>query len=218
MPTTAKSELLPRSEFKFLTLEADGVPDLPSDWYLRICGVASVALKDDTKLDEDLPRKKLLVDYWHSRPKNEFADDSVVGTSSSGSASGAAGSSNHQEQVAQAFAAVLDGDDSDAPPPPYTLTSEEQAQATNLNAAASSAPTSSVVGTPSSPESIAQSVPDNGSDYLARLTSTLGSVSLAAEPTSPITSEPIRTSSPPAANSVHMFSQASSPGHEQIGQ
>jgi len=189
MPTVAKSDLLPRSEFKFLSLDVDGVFDLPSDWYLRICGLASCALKDGHHVEEELPRKKLLVDYWHTRPKALVAaDEGAAGPSSSvPSGSDAPGSS----QVAQAFATVPEQNDEEQPPPPYSLTSPD----INATPVASVAEASSAAPTPSSAEPASTS--DAGSDYLAQLTSTLGSVSL-SEQTS---TEPLRTSSPPATAS-----------------
>lgn len=193
MPTIPREELLPRSQFSFITLEVDGVSDLPSDWYLRICGLASTTLKERRKLDEDLPRKKLLVDYWHSRPKKADRDNgggSTTGPSTSFSAS-ASGSgewsgrsgTTHEEQVAQAFAAVPERSEDEPAPPPYSLTSETEA------ADPASSRTDSTTSTyiqSSSPSNPSLAVSNPGSDYLAQLTSTLGSVSLSPQPSSAV--------------------------------
>jgi hypothetical protein len=192
MPTVAKSDLLPRSQFKFLSLDIDGVSDLPSDWYLRVCGLASCALKDGHQLEDELPRKKLLVDYWHTRPKKPVTtDDRAAGPSfsSAPSQSDPQGSSHHQ-QVAQAFKAVPEQNDNEPPPPPYSLTSPEVDGVPTPMASVASGASSPPRVTASYPEPApASSKPDAGSEPLAQLASTLGSVSLSAEP------ERVKTSS-----------------------
>ncbi|KAG9094943.1 hypothetical protein FRC06_010317 [Ceratobasidium sp. 370] len=65
----------------------------PSDWYLRICGYASEALKGEKHLYEDLPRKEL-VEYWSTRPHyEERQQEEPSGSSSGGGASANAGAS-----------------------------------------------------------------------------------------------------------------------------
>lgn len=137
MPTIAIKDSLPRSSFTFHALDIDGLSDLPSDWYLRICGTASHALKGGP-VDDTLPRKKLLVDYWHSRPT---ADEligvekasSSMSASASSSSTMAESSSNvvHDEQVAKAFALVPERDDDEPPPPAYSLMSPDESPSSN---------------------------------------------------------------------------------------
>ncbi|KAF8308698.1 hypothetical protein DL93DRAFT_2170926 [Clavulina sp. PMI_390] len=246
MSTIPKADHLPRSGFKFLSLDIDGsaANDLPPDWYLRICGMAAVALKNEMEIDEVMPNKRLFIDYWHTRPRRkegslpipEASGSGSGGASGSGggsssqnrpaprmssdsrpSSSGArtnttgSGMSSHEAQVAQAFAAVPEQGDDEPPPPPYSLMSEgEEPTAPSATAATPSA---------SSPE--VSQASDPGSDYLARLTSTLGSVSLAdtssassgfpsERPTSPPTS-----SSPPASTGF-IGSPSSSVDHHPV--
>ncbi|KXN87300.1 Serine/threonine-protein kinase HT1 [Leucoagaricus sp. SymC.cos] len=55
--------LLPQSDkCKFMALDEDGY-DLPSDWYMRICGLAAEALHDKRKVSKMFPPKDL-EDYW----------------------------------------------------------------------------------------------------------------------------------------------------------
>ena len=195
MPTVAKSDFLPRSQFKFLSLDVDGPSDLPSDWYLRICGLASCALKDRDHFEEELPRKKLLVDYWHTRPKKPVTtDESAAGPSSS--------LLDAQGNPRQAFATITEQDDGELPPPPYSL---ELSDVNPASAVASSVPRASHAEPVS-----ASSTSEAGSVSLAPLTSAFGSVSLLAEPTSAV---PLRTSSPPA-NTLGQNSEQSNSGSE----
>ena len=201
MPTVARSDLLPRSQFKFLSLDIDGVSDLPSDWYLRICGLASCALKDGHQDEGELPRKKLLVDYWHTRPKKSATTDGrAADPSSSAPSQSDTQASSHHQQVAQAFTAIPETNDTEPPPPPYSLTSPEGNPVPALVASSASEASFPARATASYPEPVSASPrSDAGSGPIAQLASTLGSVSLSAEPPS---TEPVRTSSP----------QANSPG------
>ncbi|KAG8730572.1 hypothetical protein FRC12_020192, partial [Ceratobasidium sp. 428] len=107
----------------------------PSDWYLRICGYASEALKGEKHLYEDLPRKEL-AEYWSTRPQYEERqqEESSGGSSSAGasaSASAGAGGSGSGSGTgsgsggpslapARAPTRSLTADFGDAPPP-YSL-------------------------------------------------------------------------------------------------
>ncbi|KAG9107683.1 hypothetical protein FRC07_008590 [Ceratobasidium sp. 392] len=110
----------------------------PSDWYLRICGYASEALKGEKHLYEDLPRKEL-AEYWSTRPQYEEQQQeeppgslsSVGASASAGPSAGVAGSSggggsgggsSGGASLAPARAPTrnLTADFGDAPPP-YSL-------------------------------------------------------------------------------------------------
>ncbi|CAE6426615.1 unnamed protein product [Rhizoctonia solani] len=90
----------------------------PSDWYLRIAGSASEALKGEKRLYEEFPRKELF-EYWSTRPRYEERDDDQIPTAS-GSANplGGFGPSAHVAQAsAPAPPRAMTVDMSDAPPP-----------------------------------------------------------------------------------------------------
>lgn len=185
MPILSTSKDLPylssTHDHKFLALDVDGSNDLPSDWYLRICGLASIALKStkgSSKLEEVMPRKMLLVDYWHSRPGPRRGDRELEASSSAGP------SSEHHIQ-ALAAQAVPDRAD-EPPPPPYSLIADDEEEEDAPIASGSGSPP----GLVASPDPIVDpsrtTTPANlsgdssaaASDYLSRLTATLGSVSL----------------------------------------
>ena len=96
---------------------------LPSDWYLRICGVAAAALKGGSRLEKELPRGELLVDSWRSR---------IWPVQSEGGSSA--------RPVADTQPVVhsvphTDGPLDDLPPPPYSLeagSGEQQADDSDL--------------------------------------------------------------------------------------
>lgn len=92
LPKTAD----PQRPFQFIALDADGVDNLTPDWYLRICGFASEAMKDERRVYEELPKKEL-DDYWANRPRYENTGSaayssgsrpSEVGSTGQGSGSG----------------------------------------------------------------------------------------------------------------------------------
>ncbi|KAF8741262.1 Xylosidase arabinosidase, partial [Rhizoctonia solani] len=90
----------------------------PSDWYLRIAGSASEALKGEKRLYEEFPRKELF-EYWSTRPRYEERDDDQI-PAASGSANplGGFGPSAHVAQAsAPAPPRAMTVDMSDAPPP-----------------------------------------------------------------------------------------------------
>ncbi|TFK37396.1 hypothetical protein BDQ12DRAFT_750835, partial [Crucibulum laeve] len=68
MPVVPSKALLPVSnKFRFMALDEDGY-DLPSDWYMRICGIAAEALHNERRICEAFPCEEL-VDYWSTRFK-----------------------------------------------------------------------------------------------------------------------------------------------------
>src|SRR5258708_11594055 len=98
--------------------------DLPSDWYLRICGFAAAALKGGPRLEKELPQRKLLMDSSHSThsegPSSARRD---------GSASGQPVVADSQSVAHSVPAANSPLDD--LPPPPYTLEAESGDQQAN---------------------------------------------------------------------------------------
>ncbi|KAG2361877.1 hypothetical protein BDR07DRAFT_1461174 [Suillus spraguei] len=70
MPVVSSSKQLPvHPQFNFLALDADGY-SLPSDWYMRITGIAAESLRGDRMIHETFPIKELQ-DYWATRPRYE---------------------------------------------------------------------------------------------------------------------------------------------------
>ncbi|KXN82471.1 Serine/threonine-protein kinase HT1 [Leucoagaricus sp. SymC.cos] len=66
LPVVPKKNLLPQSDkCKFMALDEDGY-DLPSDWYMRICGLATETLHSKTLVSQTFPLRELL-DYWSVR-------------------------------------------------------------------------------------------------------------------------------------------------------
>ncbi|KXN82314.1 Serine/threonine-protein kinase HT1 [Leucoagaricus sp. SymC.cos] len=66
LPVVPQKNLLPQSnKCKFMALDEDGY-DLPSDWYMRICGLAAEVLHNKTLVSQTFPLRELL-DYWNVR-------------------------------------------------------------------------------------------------------------------------------------------------------
>ncbi|KAA1468338.1 hypothetical protein DENSPDRAFT_833594 [Dentipellis sp. KUC8613] len=103
LPVVPHKDQLPHDEqhkFKFMAYDVDGY-DIPADWYMRIAGYASEALKGERKIGEAFPEQEIK-DWWDARPQYERGG---AGASSSG------GGTLH----------VVNSDPSDEPPPPpYT--------------------------------------------------------------------------------------------------
>ncbi|KIO17144.1 hypothetical protein M407DRAFT_33210, partial [Tulasnella calospora MUT 4182] len=143
MPIATLGRLLP-NERRFLALDGDGDTSLPSDWYLRICGMAGEALRGEKRIATDLMPKKELDDYWAMRPKYE--EDGQGTASAGGSSSSAAamayggastmagGATDSSSSAAAAIgssgpsqpmrAGTVDFDNLLPPPPAYTLVDE----------------------------------------------------------------------------------------------
>ncbi|KAK2459789.1 hypothetical protein APHAL10511_008221 [Amanita phalloides] len=124
LPAVPNKRLLPvHDSFPFMGLDADGY-DVPSDWYMRICGLAAEVLRSERLIHESFPVKELQ-DYWSSRPRFEEClkedNDQLSSTSSM------PGNSSHEPIIAQSYQDWLtsqkDGNE-EAPPPPYTLVEE----------------------------------------------------------------------------------------------
>ncbi|KAG8949252.1 hypothetical protein FRC04_008854 [Tulasnella sp. 424] len=143
MPITTLGRLLP-NERRFLALDGDGDTSLPSDWYLRICGMAGEALRGEKRIATDLMPKKELDDYWAMRPKYEedqqatasaggsssaadamaYGGASTMAGSAPESSSSAAGASGSLGPSQPMRAGTVDFDNLLPPPPAYTLVDE----------------------------------------------------------------------------------------------
>ncbi|EGN94157.1 hypothetical protein SERLA73DRAFT_78077 [Serpula lacrymans var. lacrymans S7.3] len=111
MPVVSKKSMVPvHDKYQFMALDEDG-HDLPSDWYMRICGLAAEGLRGDRVLLDTFPIKELQ-DYWSTRPRFE---------ESSGSGAYIGGSSS--SQTYQGWLAAEGGNQSkdEPPPPPYSV-------------------------------------------------------------------------------------------------
>ncbi|CAE6459472.1 unnamed protein product [Rhizoctonia solani] len=93
----------------------------PSDWYLRIAGSASEALKGEKRLYEEFPRKELF-EYWSNRPRyEEHQDEGQVASTANGSENRLGGPVPPTLAApARAPTRGMTSDISDAPPP-YSL-------------------------------------------------------------------------------------------------
>ncbi|KAJ7596528.1 hypothetical protein C8J56DRAFT_917665 [Mycena floridula] len=142
MPVVEKTRNLPESEdFPFLALDADGY-EVPSDWYMRICGFAAEGLRSERIIHETFPSKELQ-DYWSTRPKYE--DTSAASSSSSSSSSD---TRVVLEEVVkpeivvnadyQAWLATQKDDKDEPPPPPYSLEADEESSSGPVNRQSSS--------------------------------------------------------------------------------
>ncbi|KAI0782164.1 hypothetical protein C8Q75DRAFT_532654 [Abortiporus biennis] len=123
LPVVQNKRLLPKHEkFNFMALDEDGF-DLPSDWYMRICGFAAEGLRGERMIHETFPNKELQ-DYWSTRPRYEDVQ-SVPGPSSasgSGSASGNNKNEKKADELWEDWTKTHGEHESDEPPPPpYTL-------------------------------------------------------------------------------------------------
>ncbi|KAJ3486292.1 hypothetical protein NLJ89_g11823 [Agrocybe chaxingu] len=122
MPIVEHKRRLPQSDkFQFLALDADGF-DVPSDWYMRICGFAAEGLRSERRVHETFPVKELQ-DYWSSRPRYEEGVD--IGGSSSTGASGSKPDANGGQSYEEFLEAEKANKQDEAPPPPYTLEADE---------------------------------------------------------------------------------------------
>ncbi|KAK0245191.1 hypothetical protein EDD85DRAFT_917433 [Armillaria nabsnona] len=109
MPIVTKKSMLPQSDkYRFMALDEDGY-DLPSDWYMRICGFAAEGLRSERIIHETFPVKEL-DDYWSTRPKYEedLEKKEVDG-----------------EQAYQAWLFSQKEEKDELPPPPYSLEEDE---------------------------------------------------------------------------------------------
>ncbi|KZV81772.1 hypothetical protein EXIGLDRAFT_364875 [Exidia glandulosa HHB12029] len=111
MPIVSSKRSLPRGA-DFIALDADGY-DLPTDWYMRIAGLAADSLHRDQTLDETLPKKEL-DDYWARHPEYEPLSDTAEGSSSVAA-----------RTVVVTADETNDDNEAEAPPPPYSLEAEE---------------------------------------------------------------------------------------------
>ncbi|EIN13295.1 hypothetical protein PUNSTDRAFT_128983 [Punctularia strigosozonata HHB-11173 SS5] len=119
LPVVAHKRQLPQSDrWPFLALDAEG-HDLPTDWYMRIAGLAAEGLRGERQIHDTFPVKELQ-DFWSSRP--HYEDEAQSSASGSGSGSGSGDDAGKAYQDWLASQAKSDGDE--PPPPPYTLEAE----------------------------------------------------------------------------------------------
>ncbi|KAG6901998.1 hypothetical protein C0995_005798 [Termitomyces sp. Mi166 len=221
MPVIEKKRMLPVSDrHPFLALDEDGY-DLPSDWYMRICGFAAEGLRSERRIFETFPSKEL-EDYWSSRPKYEDVDpksgDFVSGASGQtkdGGSVGGEGMSYEEWLVAQKE------DKAEQPPPPYSLEAEEPSiepsSAANVPATTvSAASTSYTASTPAIAPVVTETRPSlsqaTGSTVTVENTS---QSSPYYDPTRQATGPPpVNTGSRPQQHHS-IFSHTSPAGHDQ---
>ncbi|KAF8798292.1 hypothetical protein BYT27DRAFT_7203403 [Phlegmacium glaucopus] len=138
MPIVEHKRDLPESaKYPFLALDADGY-EVPSDWYMRICGLAAEGLRNERPVSENFPLKEL-EHYWSSRPRyeelNSKSKESMSGSSSSASAetSNAAGGVDPGGggQTYEEWLALQKEEKDDVPPPPYTLGFDDDDESTD---------------------------------------------------------------------------------------
>ncbi|KAK0475147.1 hypothetical protein IW261DRAFT_1495730 [Armillaria novae-zelandiae] len=109
MPIVTKKSMLPQS--------GQNGYDLPSDWYMRICGFAAEGLRSERLIHETFPVKEL-DDYWSTRPKYE---------------------EDAQKKEAWLFSQKEEKDE--LPPPPYSL-EEDEARPSGSGSGSTSRPAS----------------------------------------------------------------------------
>lgn len=132
MPVVPYKRQLPVSDkFRFMALDEDGY-DLPSDWYMRICGFAAEGLRGERIILETFPSKELQ-DYWSTRP---IYEDEGHEPSASGSGSGGGSADDYQRWLASHASKAED----EPPPPPYSLEGDSSAPAAGSVAAQVSRP------------------------------------------------------------------------------
>ncbi|KAK7047409.1 hypothetical protein VNI00_006640 [Paramarasmius palmivorus] len=74
LPAVVNQKLLPVSHYHpLMSLDEDGY-SLPSDWYMRICGVAAEILRGETECTHVFPFTELQ-NYWATRPRYEVDID-----------------------------------------------------------------------------------------------------------------------------------------------
>ncbi|KAG5651099.1 hypothetical protein H0H81_009855 [Sphagnurus paluster] len=125
LPVVEKKTHLPESDkHLFLALDEDGY-DIPSDWYMRICGFAAEAVRGERMIHETFPSKELQ-DYWATRPRFEEVDHKSGNFVSGSSDQVQGGSGGSDGQTYQDWLATQKEDKEEPPPPPYTLEAEEE--------------------------------------------------------------------------------------------
>ncbi|KAG6854198.1 hypothetical protein C0991_009511 [Blastosporella zonata] len=157
MPVVEKKRMLPVSDkHPFLSLDEDGY-DLPSDWYMRICGFAAEGLRSERRIFESFPSKELQ-DYWASRPKYEDVDH-TSGNFVSGTSKGTGDdvSGGGEGQSYQSWLDAQKEDKEELPPPPYSL--EEASTETAATSSAASV-SGAVWATPATSHTTPVLVPD----------------------------------------------------------
>ncbi|KAF8722447.1 hypothetical protein AX14_009826, partial [Amanita brunnescens Koide BX004] len=183
LPAVPNKRLLPvHDKFPFLALDSEGY-DLPSDWYMRICGLAAEVLRSERLIHETFPIKELQ-DYWTSRPKFEECNKEDKDNVPSGPVdeSGAT-------QLYQNWLASQNEGKEEVPPPPYSLVDEE-GQASEEQAIAATVNLPQASGGPSPASSHVTSLPPpTAPTSPASLTSNLHMAQASSQ--SPVTIDPV---------------------------
>ncbi|KAF8907673.1 hypothetical protein CPB84DRAFT_1822441 [Gymnopilus junonius] len=204
MPIVEHKRNLPVSDkYRFMALDEDGY-DVPSDWYMRICGFAAEGLRSERLIHETFPVKELQ-DYWPSRPKYEEVSqksgDFVSGSSAVAGSSSGAGAR---------MVGISKDEKEEAPPPPYSLEAEEALQTPAVQPQSAAAPVSVT-----QPPVINQTVPTNSSPHHVPQSSP-PTINTAARPSSnygrPGPSSPVPNRRPnqnPISGLVHDFGRQS---------
>ncbi|KAF8627290.1 hypothetical protein AX17_006335 [Amanita inopinata Kibby_2008] len=125
LPAVPSKRQLPAHErFPFLALDEEGY-DLPSDWYMRICGFAVEGLRSERLIQNTFPVKELQ-DYWATRPVFEEYEDSNANRAPGlpKERNGGDDQSSARQSYQDWLASQKDDQDK-VPPPPYTLVAEE---------------------------------------------------------------------------------------------
>ncbi|TFK23712.1 hypothetical protein FA15DRAFT_620323 [Coprinopsis marcescibilis] len=148
MPAVSYKRNLPVSDtWSFLALDQEG-QDLPSDWYMRVCGFAAEVLRGERRPFETFPSKELQ-DFWGTRPKYEDILVPSAEPCSSGqapavalTAAGSGGTSGagamNKDQSYEQWSSSLQGKDDEPPPPPYSLEMDDPKPAPTAQPARSS--------------------------------------------------------------------------------
>ncbi|KAF7978939.1 hypothetical protein HWV62_44153 [Athelia sp. TMB] len=121
---TKRQVPLPAGEggkYKFMALDEDGY-DLPSDWYMRICGFAAEGLRSERLIHETFPSKELQ-DYWSTRPHYEpdAASSQAQGSSSQSGGTSGKEESSEAEKKYQDWLKTQGDEKDELPPPAYSL-------------------------------------------------------------------------------------------------
>ncbi|KAI0935767.1 hypothetical protein AcV5_004092 [Taiwanofungus camphoratus] len=109
---TSKRQVPVNDKYKFMALDEDGF-DLPSDWYMRICGFTAESLRGERIVHETFPVKELQ-DYWSTRPRYE--DKIEASEKASGTGDGKWQSYEEWQRAGTSRKGT-----NEVPPPPYSL-------------------------------------------------------------------------------------------------
>ncbi|THH17145.1 hypothetical protein EW146_g3615 [Bondarzewia mesenterica] len=210
IPVVSHKSQLPHDEqgkFPLMALDVDGY-DLPSDWYMRVAGLAAEGFRGQRKIGEEFPEKELR-DWWSTRPKYEQRG--------SGSASGSGlgpgqepGKGQTYEQWLASVQQTKEGEE--LPPPPYSLEADARAGTQSVLTERPAPPLST---RPTGPPPVQRQSRPQAGDAVTGLADDLSRQRLSPPPGPPPvhpSSRPSYMGSPP----VHPSSRPA-PGHRPAG-